>query len=94
MKIISAMNPRRFGEDFTNILLTAWFEEFPNHSFEFLASLFDCEEHGRELWFRAMKGEYGDIEVLPEIIYAEPSSMKIINVEPIRMLKHDDTSIS
>ena len=40
-----------------------WFEEL-SEPIQFCASPFDCEGHGRELWFRAMKGEYGEIEVI------------------------------
>jgi len=62
--IVSAMNPRRYEGDYTTIFLMAWFKEIDG-PLEFAASLFDCERHGKELWFRAMAGEYGPIEVLP-----------------------------
>ncbi|WP_024340972.1 hypothetical protein [Bradyrhizobium japonicum] len=61
--IVSAVHPKIVRGDYTDIHLTAWFEELPS-PVPFIASLFDCEPHGRELWFRAMKGEYGDIEIV------------------------------
>lgn len=63
MNVISALNPRRRGDDYTAIYLTVWFEEF-NGPLQFTASLFDCERHGKELWIRAMAGEFGPIEVI------------------------------
>ena len=60
--IVSAMYPRRYSESYTEITLTVWFDE--GGGFDFTASPFDCERHGRELWIRAMAGEYGPIEVV------------------------------
>jgi hypothetical protein len=74
MRIISAINPRREADDFTMIWMEVWFEEF-NGPLLFGATLFDCEGHGRELWFRAMKGEYGEIEILSPIVVADPPRM-------------------
>lgn len=78
--IISAMNPRRFEDDYTHIFLEVWFEEFEG-PLVFDANFYDCEPHGRELWFRAMKGEYGPIKIM------EPSFEA---VEPPRMLTYDN----
>lgn len=61
--IVSALGPKIVRGDYTDIHLTVWFEELPA-SVPFIASIFDCEPHGRELWFRAMKGEYGEIEIV------------------------------
>jgi hypothetical protein len=61
--IVGAMCPHRYEDSFTEIWLKVWFEEL-DFAVPFLATVFDCEGHGRELWFRAMKGEYGEIEVI------------------------------
>ena len=64
--IVSASNPMRYQGIYTDVWLTVWFEEFvdePIH--DFCATIFDCERHGKELWIRAMAGEYGVIEVIP-----------------------------
>lgn len=45
--------------------MLVWFEEL-SEPVQFCATPFDGEEYGRELWFRAMKGEYGEIEILEE----------------------------
>jgi len=45
------------------VFLTVWFEEL-SQPVPFAANVFDCEPHGRKLWFRAMRGDYGPIEVI------------------------------
>lgn len=62
--IISAMSPKRLEDSYTEIFMKVWFAEFDGPLDGFVATPFDCEPHGRELWFRAMKGEYGPIEVI------------------------------
>jgi len=79
MRIISALNLRRNVDDFTMIMMDVWFEEYDG-PLPFVASLFDCEPHGRELWFRAMKGEYGEIEIMSSPAHES---------EPPRMLTYD-----
>jgi hypothetical protein len=59
--IVSALNPVRVEDDY-RVFLTVWFAEL-NGPIEFIASPLDCEVHGRELWIRAMAGEYGPVEV-------------------------------
>ena len=64
--IVAALNPTRYHEMYTEIWLTVWFEELgdePVH--DFCATPFDCERHGKELWIRAMAGEYGPMTVVP-----------------------------
>lgn len=61
--IISAMNPMMREGDYTAIILTVWFEELDS-AVQFLATLFDIERHGKELWLRAMAGEFGPITVI------------------------------
>jgi len=81
--IVAAMFPRRYEDSYTEIFLKVWFEEL-TAPVEFLATLFDCEGHGRELWFRAMKGEYGPIEIV-----SMPLSTPFVRIEPVRMLTYD-----
>lgn len=71
--IISAMNPFRYEDSYTEIYLMVWFEELIE-PVDFVASPFDCERHGKELWIRTMAGEFGLIEILP----ANQSPFRII----------------
>jgi hypothetical protein len=70
--IISAVEPVRIRGDYT-VRLKVWFEEL-DQPVIFIANPFDCELHGRELWIRAMAGEYGPVE--------------LVELAP-RMLEHD-----
>jgi len=84
------MNPERYADSYTEIFLMVWFEEL-DEPVDFLASPFDCERHGKELWIRAMAGEFGSITVLPE----EQSPMRIfkqqlqLEQQLPKMLTHD-----
>lgn len=62
--IISAVNPCRFEDSYTEIWLKVWFEEL-DEPIVFLASPTDCERHGKDLWGRAMRGDFGPIRVIP-----------------------------
>lgn len=59
--IVSATGPVRYQDDFA-VWLKVWFEEFSGPVL-FCAVPFDVEPHGRELWIRAMAGEYGPVDV-------------------------------
>jgi len=60
--IISAVDPvRRHGE--YTVQLKVWFQEL-DEPVIFIANPFDCELHGRELWIRAMAGEYGPVKLV------------------------------
>ena len=61
--IVAALQPWRYQDSYTEINMQVWFEEL-NEPVIFTASVFDCERHGKELWIRAMAGEYGEIEVI------------------------------
>jgi hypothetical protein len=60
--IVSALNPMRVEGDY-RVMLKVWFAEL-NVPVDFIASPLDCETHGKELWIRAMAGEYGPVEVV------------------------------
>jgi hypothetical protein len=62
--IVSAVNPVRYQDDFA-VWLKVWFEEL-SEPVLFCAIPFDVEVHGRELWIRAMAGEYGPVDVRPK----------------------------
>ena len=63
MQIISATDPKYLEDGLPwEISLRVWFWEFGDkHSCLFVATPFDSEPHGKELWIRAMAGEYGEI---------------------------------
>ncbi len=94
--IISAMNPFRFEDSYTEIFLTVWFEEI-DEPLDFVASPFDPERHGKELWIRAMAGEFGQVEVFPEdqspikqLEQAHKSRQKLLAQDRSpRLLTHD-----
>lgn len=61
--IVSAVEPRRLADSYTEIWMRVWFEEL-TEPVVFLASPFDPERHGKELWIRAMRGDFGEIDVV------------------------------
>lgn len=79
--VVGAMSPRRYEDSYCEIYLLVWFEEIGG-PYPFCASLFDPEGHGRALWFKAMAGHYGEIEVVER----QP---KVTKPEPVRMIEHD-----
>lgn len=66
--IVSATDPVR-TEGSPRVLLKVWFAEL-DEPVMFVACPLDCEPHGRELWIRAMAGEYGPVQMrdVPELI--------------------------
>ena len=65
--IVSAINPERWDGHF-EVQLKVWFEELDG-PIPFVATPLDCEAHGRELWIRAMAGEYGPVELkMPKML--------------------------
>lgn len=64
IEIISAKNPRCRESEPGVITLDVRFSNLPSEV-PFTACHNDCEEHGRELYSRAMFGEFGPIEVIP-----------------------------
>lgn len=77
--VVSALDPWRYEDDYTAIFMRVWFEEFDGW-LPFVASPFDCERHGKELWIRAMAGEYGEIKIIaPPII---PDQKTLLPVPP------------
>lgn len=62
LNIVSACNPVRYDGN-CEVWLKVWFEEFSEPFPDYCASPFDTERHGKELWIRAMAGEYGPVEI-------------------------------
>ncbi|MBR7631520.1 tail fiber assembly protein [Aeromonas popoffii] len=63
IEIISATHPRHLATDPETITLDVLFAHLPE-PVAFTARKDDPEPHGRELYSRAVFGEFGDIEVL------------------------------
>ncbi|WP_421251958.1 tail fiber assembly protein [Aeromonas sp. 600724] len=63
IEIIHAENPRQFDGDSETITLDVLFSHLPD-AIQFAARKDDHEQHGRELYVRAVFGEYGPIEVI------------------------------
>jgi len=65
-----ATNPIWFNAEQTAINLEVQFEEFPNEIMPFLATSYDCEPHGVDIFNRAKAGEFGT--VAPYVAPPEP----------------------
>jgi hypothetical protein len=76
MKVVSAMHPHRFDGDCT-VFLKVWFEELAEPVL-FAADPFDCERHGKELWIRAMAGEFGPVLTMQPIKRDPIALMKVV----------------
>ncbi|MGL4785241.1 tail fiber assembly protein [Aeromonas hydrophila] len=64
IEVLSAGRPRHYAADPDSITLDVRFAHLPEQV-QFTARKDDSEEHGRELYSRAVFGEFGDIEVIP-----------------------------
>ncbi|MDF2415820.1 tail fiber assembly protein [Aeromonas sp. 1HA1] len=63
IEVLSAARPRHDESDPDSITLDVLFAHLPE-PVQFAARKDDSEEHGRELYSRAVFGEFGDIEVI------------------------------
>lgn len=64
IEVLSAGRPRHYEGDPDSITLDVRFAHLPD-PVQFAARKDDTEEHGRELYSRAVFGEFGDVEVIP-----------------------------
>lgn len=64
IEVLSAARPRHYAGDPDSITLDVRFAHLPD-PVQFAARKDDLEAHGRELYSRAVFGEFGDIEVIP-----------------------------
>ena len=74
IKLISAKNPRWGDADKTVVNLTVKFEHIQDE-IDFSATLRDPEEHGRMIFERAKRGEFG--EIAPHIPFGAPERAAI-----------------
>ncbi|MCW0506913.1 tail fiber assembly protein [Aeromonas piscicola] len=63
IEVLNAAHPRHYAADPDSITLDVLFAHLPEQV-QFAARKDDSEEHGRELYSRAVFGEFGDIEVI------------------------------
>ncbi len=64
IELLSAARPRHYAGDPDSITLDVRFAHLPD-PVQFAARKDDTEVHGRELYSRAVFGEFGDVEVIP-----------------------------
>ncbi|MGU5814406.1 tail fiber assembly protein [Aeromonas hydrophila] len=64
IQVLSAVRPRHYAADPDSITLDVRFAHLPE-PVQFTARKDDPMEHGREIYSRAVFGEFGDIEVIP-----------------------------
>lgn len=64
IEVLSAVHPRHYAADPDSITLDVRFAHL-HEPVQFTARKDDPMEHGRELYSRAVFGEFGDIEVIP-----------------------------
>ncbi|NLR35487.1 tail fiber assembly protein [Aeromonas hydrophila] len=64
IEVLSAVHPRHYAADPDSITLDVRFAHL-TEPVQFTARKDDPMEHGRELYSRAVFGEFGDIEVIP-----------------------------
>lgn len=88
--IIAATEPTRFRDTAIAIMLKVWFKEL-DEPVTMIATPLDSERHGKELWIRAMAGEYGPITVLPVdlagrvptmMIVGESAHLRLVSMDP------------
>lgn len=78
IEVISAERPRHYADDPASITLDVRFAHLPD-PVQFAARKDDAEEHGRELYCRAVFGEFGDIEVIPLPLPTEAEQQARLN---------------
>ena len=62
IQCISAKNPEWADETKRAIRMDVVFSHIPNQELSFVACEFDCEEHGRDLYRRALNEDFGPIQ--------------------------------
>lgn len=65
LHIVAATDPVRY-KGHCEVWLKVWFEEFDGPFEAYCASPLDVELHGKQLWIRAMAGEYGPVKLINE----------------------------
>jgi len=75
MKLLSAKNPKWVDAEHTRLDLRVTFDNIPEHTFT--ADPNDCEAHGRDIFAKALAGEFGPVaeyEPPPPPTYEEQSA--------------------
>ncbi|ABO89655.1 tail protein [Aeromonas salmonicida subsp. salmonicida] len=80
IEVLSAAHPRHYAADPDSITLDVLFAHLPEQV-QFAARKDDSEEHGRELYSRAVFGEFGDIEVITPSPPTETQQQARLNEE-------------
>jgi hypothetical protein len=80
MKIVYANNPKWANRSQTKIDLTVRFEEI-EEDLPFTASQDDCEQHGKELFTRALSGEFGEISELVPVEFTSEMIVEALKAE-------------
>ena len=78
IEVLNACMPRHLAGDTESVTLDVLFSHLPEHV-QFTARKDDPEEHGRELYSRAVFGEFGDIEVLTPPLPTEAEQQTILS---------------
>lgn len=92
LTIVSAVNPYRYRDSYTELFLKVWFEEL-SEPVPFLATPFDIERHGKELWIRTMRGDFGEIEVIDKDTPTLPDPKFVLAAnDPPKMLEYHGKS--
>jgi hypothetical protein len=81
----SAANPRWANDAQTAVLLECTFEHLGNEVVPFAAVNGDCEQHGQDLFDRAMAGEFGPIAAYTapaRNIHAEIRALELAELLP------------
>ena len=71
--LVYAKNPIWFNEEQTAINMVVRFEEI-NEDLPFLATNFDCEPHGVDLYNRAKAGEFGEVGAYVAPVITQPNT--------------------
>jgi hypothetical protein len=90
MKLISAKNPKWIDAEHTRIDVIALFDRIPEE-IPFTADPNDCEAHGRDIFAKAVAGEFGPVEEYeppPPPTYEEQSA--IVREQRDRLLTETD----
>lgn len=92
MKLIYANNPKWINRSQTLIDLTVRFEEI-NEDLPFTANPNDVETHGRDIYARAVAGEFGNVAPFNVTPPSNDSVKEAVRQERNRRLKNEVDSI-